>query len=229
MKSFAEKAIEFNKKLQLNLDIADVEVMNPFLDPKVLYITEMFYRKFFSDDNKRVFIFGINPGRNGAGITGISFTDPIRLETKCTIINHLPKKPELSSEFIYNMIDSYGTVKEFYSRFFITAVSPLGFLSKGKNLNYYDTKELQEKVKPFIVQSIKNQIEFGAFRECAICIGEDKNFRFLTQLNDEHSFFDKIFSLEHPRFIMQYRRKLSNEFINRYLSVLKQCEELTGK
>lgn len=229
MESFAEKAIEFNKKLDLILDIDDVEVMNPFLDPKVLYITEMFYRKFFSDTNKRVFIFGINPGRFGAGVTGISFTDPIRLETKCTIINHLPKKPELSSEFIYSMIEKYGTVKDFYSRFFITAVSPLGFLSKGKNLNYYDSKELQEKVKPFIVQSIKNQIEFGAFRECAICIGGDKNFRFLSQLNDEYSFFDKIFALEHPRFIMQYRRKMINEFISSYLNVLHNCEEFIGK
>jgi hypothetical protein len=229
MKTFADKIIAFNRKLHFTLDIPGIEVMNPFHDPKALSLIEQFYMRFFNDQNKRIFVFGINPGRHGAGITGISFTDPIRLETKCRIINHLPKKPELSSEFIYNMIEGYGTVQEFYSKFFITAVSPLGFVSQGKNLNYYDTKELQEKAKPFIVQSIKDQLEFGAFRNCAICIGGDKNFRFLKELNSEHSFFSEIYALEHPRFIMQYRRKMVNDFINRYLSILKQCEDITRK
>jgi len=229
METFADKIIAFNRKLDLVLDIPDIEVMNPFHEPKVLDFTEQFYRRFFNDQNKRIFIFGINPGRHGAGITGISFTDPIRLETKCRIINHLPKNPELSSEFIYKMIDGYGTVQDFYSRFFITAVSPLGFLTHGKNLNYYDTKDLQEKTRPFIVQSIKDQIEFGAFSECAICVGGDKNFRFLNNLNDEYSLFDRIFALEHPRFIMQYRRKMINDFISKYLTVMNQCLELTVK
>lgn len=229
MNTFAEKAIAFHHYLELETQLNGVEVMNPFRNAETVSISERFFTKFFNDNNKRIFIFGINPGRFGAGLTGISFTDPIRLEKNCGITNSLPKKPELSSEFIYKMIESYGSVFEFYSNFFVTAVSPLGFLKEGKNLNYYDTKELHAKVTPFILQSIQQQIGFGAFHQCAICLGGDKNFRFLNQLNQKYSFFENIFPLDHPRFIMQYRRKTVNEFISRYLKVMDECQRLIEK
>ncbi len=229
MNTFAEKAIAFHHQLKLEIDLSGIEVMNPFRNQETVIISERFFTKFFKDNNKRIFIFGINPGRFGAGLTGISFTDPIRLEQNCGITNNLPKKPELSSEFVYKMIGSYGSVFDFYSKFFVTAVSPLGFLKEGKNLNYYDNKELQMKTTPFIVKSIQQQISFGAFRQCAICLGGDKNFRFLQQLNQKHSFFENIFPLDHPRFIMQYRRKSLNEFINRYLTVMEECQRLIEK
>src|SRR5690242_4013145 len=88
--------LEFYQKLSLKFPLpAGVEVMNPFADKDSWPITSLFYNKFYNDTSRRVFIFGINPGRFGGGITGIPFTDPIRLETVCGISNSFQKKAEL--------------------------------------------------------------------------------------------------------------------------------------
>ena len=50
---------------------------------------------------QRHLLLGINPGRFGGGVTGIPFTDPIRLQNVCGIENNFEKKQELSSVFIY--------------------------------------------------------------------------------------------------------------------------------
>src|SRR5687767_6226571 len=60
-----------------------IEVMHPFLDAETARIVEVFYNKYYGDDNPRYCIIGINPGRFGGGVTGIPFTDPIRLEKEC--------------------------------------------------------------------------------------------------------------------------------------------------
>ena len=46
---------------------------------------EAFFYKFYSDSNPRRMIFGINPGRFGAGTTGINFTAPKQLQEFCGI------------------------------------------------------------------------------------------------------------------------------------------------
>ena len=62
--SFANYVIEFNQKLKLNIPLPPgVEVMNPLTDKNTLEISEKFYRKFYSDENQRILILGINPGR----------------------------------------------------------------------------------------------------------------------------------------------------------------------
>src|SRR5262245_45774246 len=99
--------------------------MNPYQDNKTMKLVTAFYNQFYSDSNPRTLMLGINPGRFGAGVTGISFTDPIRLERECGIPNDLAKKPELSSDFIYRMINACGGVNKFYGRYLVTAVSPL--------------------------------------------------------------------------------------------------------
>ena len=223
--TFADKAIDFNRNLHLKSATDQVEVMNPFKNPETFKLTELFYRQYFDDTRPRHFLFGINPGRFGAGLTGISFTDPINLEKACGIKNNFDKKPELSSQFIYLVIKAFGGPEEFYSKFFITAVSPLGFIQNGVNLNYYDSKELTKTLRPFIIETIEKQIQFGAHRKICICIGGNKNFAFLKNLNQEFRFFEEIIPLEHPRFIMQYRRKFVDQFVKKYLDALKRCEQ----
>jgi len=49
----------------------EIEVMNPFKDKATMQICTQFYKKYYSDNNKRRMIIGINPGRFGGGITGI--------------------------------------------------------------------------------------------------------------------------------------------------------------
>ncbi len=226
MQTFADQVNQFNRSLNLKVDIPGVEVLNPFLNRYTLEISDAFYNKYCNDNHHRTFLFGINPGRFGAGITGIPFTDPKNLEKYCGILNSFDKKPELSSQFIYQMIEAFGGPKGFYSKFYITAISPLGFTRDGKNLNYYDIRALQESLEPFIIDTIKKQLEFGSNSRCAICIGGGKNFKFLSELNKFHHFFDLILPLDHPRFIMQYRRKKLKDYLEKYLDVLAGCERL---
>ena len=166
-------------------------------------------------------ILGINPGRFGSGITGISFTDPIKLETELRIKNSFVKRAELSSDFIYQVIRQYGGPEIFFKRFYISAVCPIGFLKDSKNINYYDDKVLLASVNQFIIQNIELQLTFGIDRTIAYCLGEGENFKYLNRLNQEFDFFEKIVPLPHPRFIMQYRRKFIPDYAGRYLEAFK--------
>jgi len=219
--TFASRVLEFYKGMNLTTRLPKgVEFMNPYVSDYTFHLCEQFYHKFYNDNKKRTLMVGINPGRFGSGTTGVSFTDPIKLEKECGIKNDLPKKAELSADFIYAMINAYGGPKKFYSHYFISAVSPLGFTKEGKNINYYDIPELQTAVKPFIISSIKRMIDLGINTDRCYCIGEGKNLEFLRKLNIEHNWFGEIIPLAHPRFIMQYRRKTMNTFIDDYLNKL---------
>ena len=91
--------------------------MYPFSGAETARVVRAFYNKYYNDDKPRYCIIGINPGRFGGGVTGIPFTDPIRLEKECGIDNNWPRKQELSSVFVYDMINAYGGSKAFYNQF----------------------------------------------------------------------------------------------------------------
>jgi hypothetical protein len=199
--------------------------MNPFKEnPHVLAITKEFYGKYYNDNRIRHLILGINPGRFGAGVTGIPFTDTKRMIEKCGIKIKSLETHETSSVFVYDVIEAYGGVEKFYSDFYINSICPLGFTAIGKsgkdvNYNYYDSKELTASVYDFIIQNIQKQLEFPIKRDVCFCFGSGKNFEFLSNLNAEHHFFGRIVPLDHPRFVMQYKSKQKQEYIDKYLSL----------
>lgn len=194
--------------------------MNPYIEPRTQVYVRAFLEKYFSDNRKRTLILGINPGRFGAGITGVTFMDPVALADECGIPNDMPRKRELSAIFVNKVINHLGGPQAFYERFFISAVSPLGFTRGGINLNYYDDRKLERAVTPFIVSSIEAQIALGCRRDRVIVLGRGENAKFLTRLNDEHRWFDSVQPLDHPRFIMQYRRKKLDDYIASYENTL---------
>jgi hypothetical protein len=229
--TFADKIIFFLKELEFTGKLPpDIRIMNPFREnPLVMPLVGQFYSKFYSDNNPRHLLIGINPGRFGAGTTGIPFTDTKRLREKCGLTIEGINTFEPSSVFIYDMIDEFGGVQEFYSKFYITAVSPLGFTKLGKsekhvNYNYYDSRELQEAVMPFIRESLEKQLDFGIIRNAGFCIGTGKNFKFLSELNEKYGYFRKMVPLEHPRFIMQYKAKQKGAYISKYVEELKKAK-----
>ena len=228
MKTFADKIITFYTEIDFRGTFpAGISVMNPFRDnPDVINTVTLFYRKYYSDNNKRHMIIGINPGRLGAGATGIPFTDTIRLEQICGLSVPGIKTYETSSVFIYDMIDRYGGAEAFYGDHYISSVSPLGFTITGRNgrevnYNYYDSRELTALLMDFILDSLRIQLESGIYRDTCFCLGSGKNYRFVSELNDKHRFFDKIVPLEHPRYIMQYRLKKKQYYIDMYVEKLK--------
>jgi hypothetical protein len=215
--TLADRILSFQKNLKLNIKLPKgVEAMNPYQDQTAFSLCEKFYKKFYDDERSRTMILGINPGRHGGGITGVPFTDPVKLES-LGIQNDFQKKRELSADFVYQMMDAFGGAKKFYQTFYISAISPLGFTKDEKNLNYYDVTGLPELLDKFIVECMNLQLSWGLSKRICFCLGEGENFKFLSKLNDKHFFFDKIISLPHPRFIMQYRRKKLDQFVNLYL------------
>ncbi len=130
-KTFAQKAYDFYLNIELPSVPSDIVAMNPYHNDETKKYSKIFLDKYFSDQQKRIFVFGINPGRFGAGLTGVTFTDPVAL--------------------------SY---------------------------NFYDDAVL---------------------------------------LNEKEKFFGKIYSLEHPRFIMQYKRKKIEDYIQKYKEVFSKA------
>jgi len=228
MMTFADKVISFYSDISFGGKLPEgISIMNPFRNnPQVMKTISLFYRKYYNDNRERHLILGINPGRFGAGATGIPFTDTVRLEKKCGLSLPGIKTHETSSVFFYDMIDKFGGPEKFYGDHYISSVSPLGFTAagnKGKevNYNYYDSRELTAALMDFIIDSIKKQLGFGIHRDACFCLGTGKNFKFISELNREHNFFEKIIALEHPRFIMQYRLKKKDLYINHYVTVLR--------
>lgn len=195
----------------------DVEWLLPYEDDETRRVMKQFYSRYYADGANRTFILGINPGRFGAGVTGIPFTDPIRLE-KLGIENRFSKRQELSSVFIYDMIDQCGGPESFYSKFHFTSLSPLGFVRHGKNYNYYDDRELANILRAYIIQNIEAQIQFGTNRSIVYCLGQGKNYTYLDNLNREFGWWEKVIALPHPRWIMQYKLKRKDEFVDLYKS-----------
>lgn len=197
-----------------------VELLFPYDNPETMAAMRLFYSRYYSDARPRIFVFGINPGRFGAGITGVPFTDPIRLAEDCGIGNAFQKKAELSSQFVYEVVHAYGGPEAFYRDIYITSVCPLGFTKDGKNYNYYDDRRLEKAVEPYIIDHILRQKAIGALEETAVCLGEGQNYKYFSQINERHGFFKTIVPLPHPRWVMQYRRRRMEEFKERYLIAL---------
>ncbi|MDB5131071.1 MAG: hypothetical protein JWR02_820 [Mucilaginibacter sp.] len=227
--TFADKVIQFNKQLDFTGSLpVGIRIMNPFKEnPQVMGLMEQFYKKFYNDNNERHLILGINPGRFGGGVTGIPFTDPKRLKAVCGINYEGKETHEPSSVFVYEVIDAFGGPLEFYKHFYIHSIFPLGFTFTGLNgkevnYNYYDSPALIASVYDAIVDNIKKQIALGAYTDTCFCFGNGKNEKFLRKLNEKEKFFKNIVALEHPRFIMQYKSKSKDAYIDKYISAFRR-------
>ena len=224
-KTFADKVIAFNKKLVFDGKLpAGVSIMNPFIENEdAIAASVQFYKKYYNDYAPRHIILGINPGRFGAAVTGVPFTDSKRLKSEC----HLPytgkETHEPSSVFVYEMIHAFGGPEAFYKKIYINSVCPLGFTATNAqgnevNYNYYDSKELTAAVYSFIVDNIHKQIALGVHTDICFCFGTGRNEQFLRRLNAEKNLFKKIIALEHPRYIMQYKSRTKQLYIDKYLA-----------
>lgn len=223
--TWADHILQFLFHLQLPFALPDgVGVLDVHRDKLIREACTGFYQKFYADHQPRHMLIGINPGRFGGGVTGIPFTDPIRLEKDCGLPNSFAKKQELSSVFMYEMMAAYGGVRDFYQRFYISAVSPLGFVQNGKNLNYYDNAALKKSIEPFVADCMQQQRSWGLRSDVCFCIGEGTNYQYLQKLNQQYQWFQQIVALPHPRFVMQYRLKQKQQYIEQYVTALQEVD-----
>ena len=205
----------------------EVETLNPYNNPETMRCVETFCARYYAGEAPRLSVWGINPGRFGGGLTGLSFTDPVILREECAIPNALGARRELSAEFVWSVIRLYGGAQKFFSEIFLTAMCPLGFArrtAKGGvvNYNFYDDANLTRASRPFILATMARQQALGLRRGAAICLGSGKLYRAFEEANNELGLFERVLPLEHPRFIMQYRRSELEAYRQKY------CETLRG-
>ena len=228
--NFSDKVLEFNDYLsKIDIKLPDGFILvNPFNGDNKIQInrvTNLFYNKYYNDNNSRILIIGSSPARRGTAVTGVPYEDSEHLKeiTGEELNNFYINKS--SSNFLYDVIDEYGGCEKFYKKFYMNFICPLGIVrinSNGRkvNCNYYENKKVQDILYSFIVESLKKQIEFGIDTSIVYCIGSGDNYKFLSKLNDEFHFFERIIPLEHPRFIMQYNSKNVDVYIKKYLDAL---------
>ena len=214
-----------------------IGVLDPFHGPhadEVRRIVTLFHRSYYSDDKPRTLMLGINPGRLGAGSTGLSFTDTKRCESELGIpVQGLRtclsgrQAHEPSSDFFYRMVRAAGGPEAFYSRVYVHAMCPLGFVREQPggtaiNLNYYDDKQLETAVTPFVEQWLRTLVHCGLRTDVVLCIGTGKNAAYFTKLNERLGLFRRIIALEHPRYVMQYKARSIDLYIDKYLAALEE-------
>ncbi|CAM3936602.1 SMUG2 DNA glycosylase family protein [Flavobacterium weaverense] len=226
IESFGDKIISFNRQLQYSGALPDgFQVLNPYADnPETMEVMRQFYQKFYADSEKRKFIVGINPSRHGAGVTGVPFTDTKRLESVCGIKMKSAHTHEISSVFMYDMIQEFGGPIDFYKQFYVNSPFPLAIVRKTKegkwlNANYYDDNTLFEMVKDFMILTLKEHISLGLDTSQVYVLGK-KNALFIQKLNKEAQLFGQLKVLEHPRYIQQYKSKEKQLYIDKYILTL---------
>ncbi len=221
-KSFASNVASFLTQLASPAGLpAGIEVLDPYRDPEVQRVVREMVRRYYTQAPQRLSVWGINPGRFGAGITGLSFTDPWAVAHQLDIATTLTGRRELSAEFIGDVIDAYGGPQEFYRDIYLGAVSPMGYVANGVNVNFYDTPELLRAVVPYAIACMQEQVRFGLRRDTAVVLGTGKLKQSIERFINPSVGFGQVIYLEHPRFIMQYRRSQRSAYVERYVDTLR--------
>ncbi len=235
-KTFAKRVHDYQQKLsEEKFDLpSDFKVINPFCGnqrEKVWKTTKFFYEKYYDDTGTRKLILGSCPSRRSSAITGVPFEDMGYLKRETGICFSESGESGMLSGFLHDVIQTYGGREKFYRDFYMNFVFPLGIVKinlKGRqvNVNYYEDKELEKDLYSFMIESIQDQIDLGIDRSVCYCIGSGGNYNFLSRLNKEFNFFEKIIPLEHPRFIMQYNSDRKEEFLDKYVNALRYPDKV---
>ena len=221
--SFSKQILDFYFAMPKTMELPNgVTTIYPFDNVETKRVMQTFFNKYYDDIKPRTYLIGINPGRLGSGITGIGFADAYHLEKYCDIPNSFDKRVEISAAFMFEVMEAYGGVEKFYKDFFFTTVMPLGLLKDEKNYNYYDDLKTQDALEPFITETLLSQMALPQAKPNIICVGTGKNVKYLNAFNDKHKCFESIEVVPHPRWVMQYRRKEKEKYIQVYLDALKK-------
>lgn len=226
--TFSKQIQDFYFNLPKALPLPNgVEIIYPFDNVETKRVMETFFNKYYADNRPRTYLVGINPGRLGSGITGIGFADAYHLDKYCDIPNSFDKRVEISAAFMFEVIEAYGSVEKFYKDFFFTTVMPLGLLRNDKNYNYYDDLETQAALESFIEETLLKQMSFPEAKPNIICVGQGKNLKYLKAFNDKHHCFNSIEVVPHPRWVMQYRRREKQKYIEAYLEIFEKMMKMS--
>jgi len=222
MSAFGKTVEQFLTSLTLDVKLPDgFSVLDPYRSADVQSVIHQFCAKYYTGTHPRLSVWGINPGRFGAGITGLSFTDPYALAHQLKLKTEITGRREPSAEFISSVIDGYGGPKAFYRDVFMSALSPLGFVKDGKNINFYDDARLKADIVPFVVNSMRVMIDAGLRTDATVLLGSGALKSFFEKHIRPLVHFDTVIYLDHPRYVMQYRRREMERYVQDYVRTLQ--------
>jgi hypothetical protein len=138
--------------IKAKLKSTSITALDEFLDNWDNVIE--FNRRYYGTKIPKTVICGINPGRNGAGKTGVPFLD---FKSLSQLLPNLKKQDsERSAQFFFDIVEHFGPEK-FYQSFYVTNISWLGFIKENNNLNYFS---LPDKTKKFIYELFVREMSF---------------------------------------------------------------------
>lgn len=220
-KRFASGVAAFLTSLSLDIDLPDgFRILDPYRHDEVVDVVRQFCATYYAGNQKRVAVWGINPGRFGGGVTGLSFTDPVALVDLLGLKTTIAGRREPSAQFVSMVIEAYGGPKNFYRDFYLSALSPLGFEAGGKNINFYDDADLARRIAPVIRAWMLEQHALGLVADRCVVLGTGKLRDYMERTLRLDLSYTTVEYLEHPRFIMQYRRRQVSDFVDKYVETL---------
>jgi hypothetical protein len=223
MAAFGRTVEQLLTSLTLDVTLPDgFSVLDPYRSDDVRSVIHQFCATYYTGTHARLSVWGINPGRFGAGVTGLSFTDPYALTHQLGLQSTLTGRREPSAEFISSVIDAYGGPIVFYRDIFMSALSPLGFVKDGKNINFYDDARLKVDIVPFVLDSMRTMIKAGLRTDATVLLGSGALKTFFEKHIRPHIHFDTVVYLDHPRYVMQYRRREMERYVQEYVRTLQR-------
>ena len=111
----------------------NIKVLDGFIQN--IDLVRTYYQTFYETGSDRIVLCGINPGKLGAGKTGIPFLD---FQSVSQLFSDIQlSDSERSAQFIWSVMNEIG-IDDFYDHVYMTNISWFGFTKNGNNLNYYD-------------------------------------------------------------------------------------------
>lgn len=129
--SFMDHLVE-NGDVLRELERERISILPGFTEQADL--VRSYYKKYYSKPGHRIVFCGINPGKYGAGITGVPFIDFHGISR--LLPGHDREEKERTAQFMLSIIEEYGA-GEFQDAVYLTNLSWYGFQRDGRNLNYY--------------------------------------------------------------------------------------------
>ena len=126
-------SINRNLEIRKTLEQENITILDGF--NKNIELVNRYYQTYYNNHRNRIVLCGINPGKNGAGKTGIPFIDYKGASYLLSDVHQDEK--EQSAQFILSIINEIGS-ETFFNNVYMTNISWFGFIKGGNNFNYYE-------------------------------------------------------------------------------------------
>lgn len=121
-----------NGDLEHLLDGTNIRILKDFQENWDAVVG--FNNRYYGTGIPKIVLCGINPGRLGAGKTGIPFIDFESLSRRLPGVSSRTDS-ERSAQFFSQIVDHFGAVN-FYASLYVTNISFVGYAKNSKNVNF---------------------------------------------------------------------------------------------